>query len=248
MKANLKQTLAVGSCAAMVLSILTLVILTLNSCGGDGSNGHGYFDQNGVCVENCGGNGDASMTPEDGYIYPPADICNTCLPQPQYDATIGACEAIKAGKKPPEVCMPKEAKEGECMDYGIAGEPNCVEEGMSINCICGTGMTPGEKCSTDSDCQKVPCESWPPEVCWEFCGFLGEWDCPSSVWTIVYLPDEGDGLCHMENSNGLNKVLGKPGDLNPRFPINGTPNISYALSPDGQTLTELTSMVTCSKM
>lgn len=261
MNANLKS-LATGFVTALVLGILMLVILTLHSCGGGGSDNGTPIYEDGECVqnclsecpacgrfiyidgqklcsvENCVNTGDGWVAVADGY-YPPGDSSYTTNP----DTEPYVCPV----KEPPKMCTPKEAEEARCIfyDYKTDSNPDC-DLSQTDNCWCSGGFYDQVDCSSQSFCQKVPPDAWPPCVCWEFCGFLGEWDCPASVWAFSFLPDQGDGLCHFGSSG--EGALGKPGDPNPRYPLDGEPEQSYVISPDGQTLTELTSGVTCTKL
>lgn len=255
MNANLKKTLAAGSVTAMVIGVLTLVILTLHSCGGGGDTGNSsVYDENGNCLENCG-NGDGYVSsPDNGQ--PSGDTPSTYAdgkPIPQPDTEPYVCPAKESAS---EICFLDLKSKCITTDEAAPSQTLCgsPEDGLKgKDCYCCYGpyaydeQTGGAKsCTTQKQCQQIPPDSWPPCVCWDFCGFLGEWDCPSSVWAFSFLPDQGDGLCHFGSSG--EGALGKPGDPNPRYPLDGEPEQSYVISPDGQTLTELTSMVTCTKL
>lgn len=252
---------------AMVGAIVALVLIfaasfLIQGCGGGGSGNGSPIYEGGDCV-NCG-NGDASVMPEDGIIYTPGDSCNgdTCAPTPQYDTTIGACEAIKAGKKPPEVCTPQVYKGAKCSKFDGAcekgGEAYCFEyddDGVctdgdvpcyiasqgnpSLQCVsdkadCADGNTSGicahypiiKECASNNDCS-VPCDAWPPEVCWGLpCLLVGKWDCDGYIndLTDAEFYDNGDEYCRIHSPADPNDDLYyKPGDDHVQRPPSGEP-------------------------
>ncbi len=223
---------------AGLLALLTLLVITTARCGGSGGSPPIYSDS-GVCVANCPDtngpdNGkDGNTDGKDGINPDLAD--NGGGDQTQVDGSNEetAPYVCPDPANPPEVCKPKTAKEAYCSTYG--GQ------------YCVHGFFEDQPCTTDAECQQVPADKWPPCVCWEFCGFISKWQCPSSVWEFKgFLPDEGDGLCHFDPQGGY-PILGKPGDPNVRYPLEGEPKESFVLSPDGEILTSLTSGVKCQK-
>ncbi len=222
--------------------MLVGALLSATGCGdGGGSDNAPIYDENGVCV-NCNDNGDASVLQEDGYIYPSGDTCNgdTCSPHPQIDSVTGACEAIKAGKIPPEECRPKEAKEARCIfyDYKTDSNPDC-DLSQTDHCWCSGGFYDQNDCSSQSPCQKITCEQWPPEVCWGLpCMLVGKWDCEGYMnLTDAEFYDNGDGYCRIHSPTAPNDDLYyKPGDDHVQRPPSGPPEEKYTLLGDGSQL------------
>ncbi len=219
---------------ALVMAGIVLLMLLMTRCGGNGSSPPAYNDQ-GVCVANCpNDNGtdngvDINGTDgKDGSVNDQSDVNGGDQTQTDVSTEETVAYVCPDPANPPEVCKPKEYKEAYCGGgYCSSGEH--------------------QSCLTDAECQQVPADKWPPCVCWEFCGFISKWQCPSSVWEFKgFLPDEGDGLCHFDPQGGY-PILGKPGDPNVRYPLEGEPKESFVLSPDGEILTSLTSGVKCQK-
>jgi len=254
----------------VAIAIVCVYALT-QGCGSSGNNAP-IYDENGQCTANCNGEGDVSVVPEDGIIYPLGDTCNndTCSGKPPSMIT-GACEAIKAGKKMPEVCTPQEYKEANC---GPISVDNCQNDqffewpspgaGQCKTTVCSTAyhdICPSEDdechvpkssiCITDAECQKVPCEAMPPEVCWGLpCMFVGKWNCHTSVhdYTNLEFYDNGDGYCRIENLNGY--LYYKPGADHVQWPPSGPFENKYALL-DGESQLETTTdngTYTCTKL
>ncbi|KKR99303.1 MAG: hypothetical protein UU49_C0008G0023 [Candidatus Magasanikbacteria bacterium GW2011_GWC2_41_17] len=210
----------------------------------------GYIE-NGICMlNNCVNNGDGWVSATDGYIYPPGDTCNfdTCSGKPPLSMITGACEAIKAGKKPPEMCMPYWAQITKCITtdetaphLALCGSPEDSMNGKDCYCYGKNAYDPeteGAKlCSTKDDCLQIACEEWPPEVCWGLpCMLVGKWSCPASVhdYSNLEFYDNGDGYCRIENLNGY--LYYKPGDDHVQWPPFGSFEYKYALLDGGSQL------------
>ena len=123
------------------------VYAIFSGCGGGGldNGGSPMYDENGVCV-NC--NGDGWVMSEDGYIQQGHDSVPTYAdgkPIPQPDTTPYVCPV----SDPPEMCMPKEALQGECGNMGDG--PKCY-----------FGFMAGKPCTSDAECKKVPLDAYPP--------------------------------------------------------------------------------------
>ena len=245
--------IAVIMAVAVVGAGVVIISSLLSGCGNSSDSNNPIYGENGVCVENCNNNGDSYVALSDNGLNgdtPPTYADGK--PIPQTDTTPYVCPAKESAQ---EICFldlkSKCITADEAAPYlALCGSPEDGLKGKDCYCYgpyAYDEQTGGAKsCTTQKQCQQLSPDKYPPCVCWEFCGFLGEWDCPSSVWAFSFLPDEGDGLCHFGSSG--EGALGKPGDPNPRYPLDGTPEQSYILSPDGQTLTSLTSGVKCTKM
>ncbi len=185
------------------------VYAIFSGCGGGGldNGGSPMYDENGVCV-NC--NGDGWVMSEDGYIQQGHDSVPTYAdgkPIPQPDTTPYVCPV----SDPPEMCMPKEALQGECGNMGDG--PKCY-----------FGFMAGKPCTSDAECKKVPLDAYPPCVCWGLpCQLVGKWNCGESSirdYTDIEFYDNGDGYCRIHTQTGGDLYF-KPGDDHFQFPPSG---------------------------
>lgn len=204
----------------VVLAVVCLYAI-FSGCGGGGSDSSSpVYDENGVCV-NCNGNGDASVLPEDGYIYPSRDISS---PKPDYIAP--QCK-VPTDPEIKKMCMPYKAKNTYCAEPGTDYSPPLPCTGKDCYCY-GPWVLEEISCSTDAECQVVPCTDWPPEVCWGLpCMLVGKWQCPSGSvmdFTDMEFYDNGDGYCRMHFPQyPSGDLYNKPGEDHVQRPPSGDP-------------------------
>lgn len=220
---------------AAVFGLLTFFLCFLTQCGesGGSNNSAPVYDENGNCTENCGDNGDASVTPMDGY-YPTGDSCNgdTCSPKPDYVAP--PCK-VPTDPKIKKMCMPYWTQISKCLstwDYDVlCGSPEDGLDGKDCYCYGEKAYDPktngAKPCDTVADCQPIACEEWPPEVCCGLpCMLVGKWDCEGYIndLTDAEFYDNGDGYCRIHSPTDPNDDLYyKPGDDHVQRPPSGGP-------------------------
>lgn len=194
---------------ALVTFLILLFVLFILKCGGDGNDP--VYNDNGVCVANCPDNG----TDKDGFI---ADD-NNGQENPPVDGKDGKDgntdqAEVEVYKCPdpdnlPAECVPKEAKEAKCFDYGDG-----------VHFFCSGGFHDNQPCTTDSFCQQVPKDQWPPCVCWQFCGYAGKWKCGGYLMDLQMKGSTEDGSACILSDEGPITLFGIPGQ-NPQYPKDG---------------------------
>ncbi|MBI5023308.1 MAG: hypothetical protein HZC05_04095, partial [Candidatus Magasanikbacteria bacterium] len=197
----------------------------------------GYIE-NGICMlNNCTYNGDSWVGIDNGSL--PGDSVPTYAdgkPIPPMNTTPYVCPNPD---KPPKVCMPKVAEDARCIfyDYKTDSNPDC-DLSQTDHCWCSGGFYDQTDCSSQSLCQKVPPEAYPPCVCWEFCGYAGEWRCSDTVSINVTIAESTDGsYCAIDINEGAFKLIGKPNEPPPRYPLDN-PVSSLTLTENGVNYSE----------
>lgn len=235
----------------IVAFIILLFVLFVLRCGG-GEGDDPVYNDNGICVANCpDNNGTDNGTDKDGFVADDNIGKENLLPvdgsvdgmDNGVDGNDGSTDKAEVepyvcpSEIPPpeqqEACMPKEAKNSYCSwdNYGTQK-------------ICWEGFYTDQPCTTDSFCQQVPLDQWPPCVCWQFCGYAGEWECGESGGDIK-LTDNKDGTCLIGQL-----YFGKPNDPPPRYPLTDDPECYMELNETGdqiETFCKGMSSYTCNK-
>lgn len=206
---------------------------------------------------NCDGNRDEES--EENPLCGSCLVCQnaTCVAMTCEEELVCIPETNRCGYDCPDPnnlpleCVPREYREAYCVSRGPGVPGQCRIREVLTEIPCSTDAPCQEAwteipCSTDAQCHDFPPDQWPPCVCWEFCGFIGKWQCPVSVWDIDFFPEEtskSNVVCYI----GKGFAIGTPGNPRPRDSIQ--PEIEYELSEDGQTLTMLTATrYSCSKL
>lgn len=203
-----------------VLSFLTIVA----ACGNGDGNGPAPCDCQGKADCTCP-NPDGGKDGTDGQIpltcgnqtCDTGETCTNCFAdcpcQEGEECHEGKCEVkpyeCPSDIPPPEqreACMPAEAKDTGCAydEYGVAR--------------CYRGFHEGDPCSSDAECQAVPADKWPPCVCWQFCGYAGEWDCEGDPLNLSISKSTDGTYCEIKG-NTYYHFIGLPNDPPPRYPL-----------------------------
>lgn len=157
--------------------------------------------------------------------------CGNCL----YDCpcpTGKECQGAGCEWTLPPTCGNSKCEEwencGSCLvDCGCPETTACNKTSGTCEYVCPADAVMPENCSDTN----TPC------VCWDFCGFLGEWYCGSygHLTTYTYFPDIGDGFCHVGPPQDF--AVGKPGTNYLELTQSGLQGKAF-LSEDGTVWTD----------